>query len=131
SADGSDDEVYDEDEDDDAGSFTDAGTLLSAPGSDAGEAPLSRKTSAQPVINGAAAANGSLAKNVEVEVAAATGVPSATDAPGPAAHAPTECGDAAEHYDRPLTDTTIPAPLGKVYSLMYGPASGAFMRKWL
>jgi hypothetical protein len=25
----------------------------------------------------------------------------------------------------------IPAPLGKVYSLMWGPASGTFMKKWL
>ncbi|KAK4893045.1 hypothetical protein LTR27_008582 [Elasticomyces elasticus] len=130
SVDGSDDEVYDEDEDEDAGSFTDAGTMLSATGSDAGDVPLSRKTSAQPV-NGAPQTNSVVTKALEVVEAAVTGTASSSDSPGPATHAPTECGDTSDHYDRLLTDTTIPAPLGKVYSLMYGPASGVFMRKWL
>ena len=35
------------------------------------------------------------------------------------------------HFDKLLLDTTIPAPLGKVYSIMFGPTSGVFMRKWL
>jgi len=130
SGDGSDDEVYDEDDDDDGGSFTDVGVLASTAGSDVGDPSLSRKTSAAPV-NGAPQINGSVSKTAEVAqtlVASATGAP---DFPGTQCHAPTDCSDTAEHYDRPLTDTTIPAPLGKVYSLMFGPASGAFMRKWL
>ncbi|TKA82635.1 hypothetical protein B0A55_00751 [Friedmanniomyces simplex] len=130
SADGSDDEVYDEDEDDDAGSFTDVGTTLSAAGSEAGDAPLSRKASAQPV-NGTVQTNGAQSKGLEGIEAAVTGAVVSADCPGPATHPPTECADVPDHYDRPLTDTTIPAPLGKVYSLMYGSASGAFMRKWL
>ena len=52
------------------------------------------------------------------------------DFPGPSAHAPTECSDQATHYEKHLYDTTIPAPLGKVYSLMFGPQSGAAMRKF-
>jgi len=46
-------------------------------------------------------------------------------------HGATECGDGDSHYDKLLIDTIIPAPLGKIYSLMFGPASGQFMRKWL
>ena len=131
SADGSDDEVYDEDDDDDVGSFTDAGMAPSAAASDAGDLALNRKTSAQPV-SGAPLLNGTQSKMTEASPeAVSTGIASSGDFPGPAAHAPTDCGDGVEHYDRPLTDTTIPAPLGKVYSMMFGPASGAFMRKWL
>lgn len=55
----------------------------------------------------------------------------ATDFPGPAAHAPTDCGDSASHYDRVVGDDIIPAPLGKVYNLMFGPASVTFMSNWL
>ncbi|KAK6077490.1 GRAM domain-containing protein [Seiridium cupressi] len=55
----------------------------------------------------------------------------ATDFPGPPTHAPTECGDIASHYERPLGDEVIPAPLGKVYNLIFGPASTNFMGKWL
>ncbi|KAK5128029.1 hypothetical protein LTR85_005146 [Meristemomyces frigidus] len=131
SGDGSDDEVYDEDdEDDDVGSFTDAGMALSVAGSDVGDAPLSRKTSAAP-IGTLPQTNGASAKGLEGSDAVVTGAAVSADFPGPQTHAPTECSDASEHYDRPLTDTTIPAPLGKVYSMMFGPASNAFMRKWL
>ncbi|KAK1085592.1 hypothetical protein LTR48_004392 [Friedmanniomyces endolithicus] len=130
SADGSDDEVYDEDEDDDVGSFTDAGTMLSAAGSEAGDVPLSRKTSAQPV-NSIVQTNGVQVKGLESVEAVVAGAVASADFPGPTTHASTECADVPDHYDRPLTDIIIAAPLGKVYSLMYGPASGAFMRKWL
>lgn len=53
------------------------------------------------------------------------------DYPGPATHAPTECSDGATHYENLLKDDVIPAPLGKVYSMMFGPASGGFMSRWL
>lgn len=53
------------------------------------------------------------------------------DFPGPATHPPTECTDADTHYDKILKDEIIPAPLGKVYSMVFGPASGGFMTKWL
>ncbi|KPI42557.1 uncharacterized protein AB675_9656 [Cyphellophora attinorum] len=53
------------------------------------------------------------------------------DFPGPATHAPTDCNDASTHYEIVIKDEVIAAPLGKVYSLLYGPQSGAFMRKFL
>lgn len=53
------------------------------------------------------------------------------DFPGPTAHAPTECTDKDTHYDKHVLDTTIPCPLGKVYSMMFGPQSGSVMRKFL
>lgn len=129
-AEGSDDEVYDEDDDDDVGSFTDAGMAPSVAGSEIGDITLSRKTSAVP-ITGAPQTNGAVPKGLEGADAIVTGAGVSSDFPGSPTHAPTECGEAGEHYDRPLTDTTVPAPLGKIYSLMFGPASNAFMRKWL
>jgi hypothetical protein len=55
----------------------------------------------------------------------------AADFPGPTTHAPTDCGDAATHYDKIIGDEVIPAPLGKVYNLMFGPLSAGWMGKWL
>ena len=129
---GSEDEVYDEDDDDDDdfGSYTEPDAGRSIAGSDVGEPILSRKTSAQP-LTGAALSSANLSRTMDPAEAAAAGTAPAGDFPGPQTHAPTECTDTAEHYDRLLTDTTIPAPLGKVYSLMFGPGSGAFMKKWL
>ncbi|CAK4020416.1 gram domain-containing [Lecanosticta acicola] len=128
--DGTEDEVYDEDADDDAGSFTDGGLAASVAGSEMGDMPLSRKPSGLP-ISFVPQANGLGSQGLEAADAVVTGAAVSSDFPGAPAHDPTQCSDAAEHYDKPLTDTTIPAPLGKVYSIMFGPASGAFMRKWL
>ena len=62
----------------------------------------------------------------------AAGVASATaDFPGPATHAPTECSDQSTHYDKLLKDETIPAPLGKVFAMVFGATSGGFMSRWL
>lgn len=128
---GSEDEVYDEDDDDDDfGSYTEPDAGRSIAGSDVGEPMISRKTSVQP-LGAAAPINGNLSRTMDAAEAAAAGAAPGGDFPGPHAHTPTECSDTAEHYDRPLTDVTIPAPLGKVYSLMFGPASGTFMKKWL
>nr|POF05842.1 putative membrane protein c20f10.07 [Quercus suber] len=129
-ADGSDDEVYDEDEDDDGGSFTDAGIPASTAGSDVGDQVVSRKPSAAP-LGTPAPANGFTPKGLEHSDAVVTGAAVTADFPGPPTHAPTECSEAAEHYNRPLTDTIINAPLGKVYAIMFGTGSGTFMRKWL
>jgi len=126
----SDDEVYDEDADEDegTGSFTDPGEgsiAGSEVGSSAGE--TTRK------VSGAVSqAFGGGGETAEAAKAVTNGTATAgQDFPGSATHAPTECGDSDQHYDKLLIDTTIPAPLGKVYSLMFGPASGVFMRKWL
>ncbi|PMD46663.1 hypothetical protein L207DRAFT_507559 [Hyaloscypha variabilis F] len=114
------DEIYDEDEDDEDGmSFTQAEG--SVEGSDIVEKSVSRKPSAAVVPNGTPPE-----KNKEDAPAA-----SAVDFPGPATHAPTNCTDQDTHYTKVLADEVIPAPLGKVYSLMFGQASLTWMRNWL
>ncbi|KAF2277735.1 uncharacterized protein EI97DRAFT_431820 [Westerdykella ornata] len=126
----SDDEVYDEDaeEDEGTGSFIEAGdgSML---GSDMGseKGVESRKTSAAATQ----AVGTGLGKPFEGAEAGVSSATAGQDFPGPATHSPTDCGDSDQHYDKLLIDTTIPAPLGKIYSLMFGPASGGFMRKWL
>nr|OQO29678.1 hypothetical protein B0A51_02583 [Rachicladosporium sp. CCFEE 5018] len=132
SDDDDDDEVYDEDaDDDDMGSFTKPDAARSIAGSEVGEESVVRKTSTQPLAAAAQLNGGAIPKGLETADTAVTGAAVGQDFPGQPTHAPTECTDTAEHYDRPLTDCTIPAPLGKVYSLMWGPASGAFMKKWM
>lgn len=128
----SDDDVYDEDaeEDDGVGSFTEAGEG-SVAGSDLGSV-VGGETGQRKVSAAVSQAVGGGGEVVEAAKAATNGAATAgQDFPGTATHGPTECGDTDQHYDKLLIDTTIPAPLGKVYSLMFGPASGVFMRKWL
>lgn len=131
-------EIYDEDEDEDddegTGSFTEvpegsvAGSEL-AP--DQPSKAVTRKASAMGVAAGAAAGGGPTPSESKAGEKAAAASAASADFPGPATHAPTECGDGASHYDRPLQDDIIPAPLGKVYSMTFGAASGGFMAKWL
>ncbi|KAI9825077.1 MAG: hypothetical protein M1832_001397 [Thelocarpon impressellum] len=131
---GEDEEVYDEDEEeeDGLGSFTEAGDGSIA-GSEVGEAGVkvaNRKASAIASTNGAtnsAHFNG----DSKGEPGDGGGGTTAVDFPGPPTHVPTECSDGDTHYDKVLKDEVIQAPLGKVYSLMFGPASGVFMSKWL
>ncbi|KAL5332069.1 hypothetical protein ACEPPN_001612 [Leptodophora sp. 'Broadleaf-Isolate-01'] len=114
------DDVYDEDEEDEDGmSFTQAEGSVA--GSDAGERVVSRKPSAAVVTNGAPA------EKSKDESLASPG----TDFPGPATHAATECTDQETHYAKVIGDEIIQAPLGKIYSLMFGPASVTWMRNWL
>ena len=130
SIEGSDEEVYDEDaeEEEGLGSFTEAGEGSVASSEIDSTKVVSRKTSAAavgtPVIGGST----KMVDNAEVAV---TGAAATQDFPGSLTHLSTECGDGDSHYDKLLMDTTIPAPLGKIYSLMFGPASGPFMRRWL
>lgn len=131
SEDGSEEEVYDEDDDDDDGAASFTGPSEGSIISNEAEPikSVSRKPSANPI---GAGANGAAANAVSNGGAvAAGGAAGGQDFPGPAAHGPTECGDEGDHFSNLLMDTTIPAPLGKVYSLMFGPLSGSFMRKWL
>lgn len=76
----------------------------------------------------AAPATGDATNAVTPIVAAGEGV---QDFPGPATHPPTECTDAATHYDKIIKDEVIQAPLGKIYSLLYGAQSGTFVKKFL
>ncbi|KAH8651886.1 hypothetical protein BGZ60DRAFT_358857, partial [Tricladium varicosporioides] len=113
------DEVYDEDEDDEDGmSFTQADGSIDE---EVTEKIVSRKPSAVVVTNGAPA------EKSKEDVAG----PASTDFPGPATHSPTNCSDGDSHYSKILADEVIPAPLGKIYSLMFGPASTTWMRNWL
>ena len=129
------DEIYDEDEEEEEGlgSFTEAGDC-SPMGSDTGEPTTNsaaRKASAMGVAAGAAAGGvPTQSETKAIEKATAAGAAS-TDFPGPATHAPTECSDRDTHYDKVINDEVIPAPLGKVYSMIFGPASGGFMTRWL
>ena len=127
------DEVYDEDEEDDGvGSFIET---RSSAGSELVEASQSMPKN-PPVINGTAAvpvvayppaaADAQAAEKAVVAAAAAT-----VDFPGPSTHGPTDCTDAQTHYDKIIKDETIPAPLGKIYSMLFGPTSGVFLRKYL
>ena len=128
--DDSDDDVYDEDDEEDAGSFVGGALVPSIAGSDIGETPLSRKTSAAP-MGMTLPPTGAVMKGAEATDAVAAGAAASAEYPGPQAHAPTECGESGEHYDRALPEALIAAPLGKVYSIMWGPASNAFMRRWM
>lgn len=129
-------EVYDEDEDDDegTGSFTEvpegsvAGSELAA---DQQSKAVTRKASAMGVAVGAATGGGPTPSESKAGEKAAAASAASADFPGPATHAPTECSDVSTHYERPLQDDIVPAPLGKVYSMMFGAASGGFMAKWL
>jgi hypothetical protein len=112
------DDFYDEEESDHAPEFqaADAG----GPGGDTTKA--SRK------------ASGAAAPSAAVLDAAADGQSAAVGGgafPGPATHAPTDCGDSETHYDKFLADETIPAPLGKVFNMLFGEASAEWMGKWI
>ncbi|QQK43124.1 GRAM [Penicillium digitatum] len=61
--------------------------------------------------------------------AASTDAPA--DFPGPATHEATEYGDSNGQYEKVIKEEIISAPLGKVFSLVFGPASGEFMTKFL
>lgn len=121
-------DVYDEDaEGDDIGDPT-----LSSEGGGAADGDvdrtLTRKASAAGTAAAATATTNGAGSDKPKDASAASG---AVDFPGPATHAATDCGDAASHYDKILCDEVISAPLGKVFSYMFGAASVTFMPKWL
>ena len=129
-------EVYDEDDDEEEGigSVTEGGEGSIAGSEEPGETatkPVTRKPSAMGVAVGAAAAGVPTATDAKASNKAAVAAAATADFPGPATHEPTECSDSATHYDKVLKDDIIPAPLGKVYSMVFGGASGGFMAKWL
>ncbi|KAI5285267.1 hypothetical protein KEM54_000701 [Ascosphaera aggregata] len=117
-------EIYDEDEDESGlvenGSFS--GTdqsglskkLPSAAGSHDSPTPL--------VL-------GKLSKSSKDDDVAGKDV--AEEFPGPATHEPTDFTDPSGSYDKVLKDDVIPAPLGQVYSMIFGPSSFLFMSKFL
>lgn len=122
--------------DDDEGSDHSIDSSVSTGGNENTEAKsLSRmpssgtaRTPGPTVAGSVAPASGEATASVAPTVAATDG---AQDFPGPATHAPTECTDSVTHYDKIIKDEIIPAPLGKIYSLLYGPQSTTFVRKFL
>lgn len=112
------DDVYDEDEDNedeqDGTQASDAGAADAS-----GEQAVSRKPS------GMVGAGSTDNKDDTAQTAVAD------DFPGPKTHSPTECGDADTHYDKVIGDDVVPAPLGKVYNLLFGAPSSAWMTKFL
>jgi VAD1 Analog of StAR-related lipid transfer domain/GRAM domain len=128
-----DDEVYDEDEEDEgAASFVEAGSLAGSDMTD-GARSLTKKASginagaaSSAMPYSAAALDGPATERAVAAASAAT-----VDFPGPSTHAPTECTDSATHYDKVIKDESIPAPLGKIYSMLFGPTSGIFLTKYL
>ena len=129
----SDEEAEDEEEGEDevegSGSIPDE---FDGEASDLAAKTANRKASAMGVgIGLAAGAVPTTSDGKASEKAAAAASAASVDFPGPATHAPTECSDGDTHYGNLLKDDIIPAPLGKVYSMTFGPASGGFMSKWL
>lgn len=128
-------EIYDEDEEDDSGSVK---VLPNIDGTSVGDDEasiiakgVSRKASNIGTAIGAAAGGVPVQTNGRASDKAAAVSVTAADFPGPATHAPTECADKDTHFEKVLKDEVIPAPLGKIYSMMFGPASGGFISKWL
>lgn len=118
------DEVYDEDaEDEDLHESAHATESNSAATEPKTEKSVSRKPSGTTT----AAASGPAADKPKDAVAA----PAGGDFPGPPTHAPTDCGDTTSHYERVLADEVIAAPLGKVFSYVFGSTSTTWMIKWL
>lgn len=112
-------DVYDEDQEDDDVPDTSHSADVSPTDTD-GEKTGARK------VSGALATTGAIEKT---DFAPAPSGPA--DYPGPATHAPTDCGDTDVHYDIVVGDDVVAAPLGKVYNLIFGPTSVQFMTKWL
>lgn len=124
------DEIYDEDEEgDNADSFFEAGASANASErSLPPRAKLSRQASGLSTNDTALAGQTS---NGEVKNGDKPGASKEPDFPGPPTHAPTEYIDPNGQYEKVIKDELIPAPLGKVYSFVFGPASGEFMTRFL
>lgn len=126
-------EVYDEDaEDEDLGSYTEAGigSEAGSEGHDPAIKSLARKSSTMGILTGTAAGGVPTAGEGKAAEKAAAAAAASSDFPGPATHSPTECNDVDTHFDEVVKDEVIPAPLGKVYSMIFGAASGGFMTRW-
>ncbi|CAN8103070.1 unnamed protein product [Discula destructiva] len=116
------DDVYDEDEEEDE-DFEPA---------QAAETPLLQSSAFEKSVtrkpSGAVGVQNTMSEKPKDAPAAPAGV---QDFPGPATHAATDCGDADTHYKRVTGDDVIPAPLGKVFDMLFGPNSAAWMANFL
>ncbi|KAJ5343244.1 uncharacterized protein N7506_003068 [Penicillium brevicompactum] len=126
------DEIYDEDEEEDhAESLFDGPASANASSTSLPvRAGLSRKASSLSA-NAATPATGTNGNGDKKNGDKGASKDAPPDFPGPVTHAPTEYVDPNGQYEKVIKDEIIPAPLGKVYSLVFGPASGEFMTKFL
>ncbi|KAI2628348.1 hypothetical protein GGS21DRAFT_527547 [Xylaria nigripes] len=115
----SDGEIYDEDLEDDE-------PLEEAQSTEPGLMETDGEKSALKKSSGTTATNGAAVDKSDAAPSSSGG-----DFPGPATHGPTECGDTDAHFEVSIGDDVVAAPLGKVYNHMFGPASVAWMSKWL
>lgn len=124
------DEIYDEDEEGHhAESFFEAGASANvSERSLPGRAGLTRQASG---LSGNGPSTSGPNAGGDAKGGDKAGSPEETDFPGPATHAATEYTNPDGQYEKVLKDELISAPLGKVYSLVFGPASGDFMTKFL
>ncbi|KAI5307653.1 hypothetical protein KEM55_007747, partial [Ascosphaera atra] len=124
---GSDDEeIYDEDEDDMA--YPENGSVVASEPSS-----LKRHGSGSTSngANGEASAPSAGKSDKTSKAGEAAGGLAAQDFPGPKTHEPTEYTDPSGAFEKMLKDEVVQAPLGQVYSLLFGPASAAFISKFL
>ncbi|KAL4819398.1 hypothetical protein BDW67DRAFT_129948 [Aspergillus spinulosporus] len=122
------DEIYDEDEDEDnAESFFDAGDdSIHESDESLPTKGLPRQASGiMPTTPSGTGPNG-----VSKGIKGANG-DADNDFPGPPTHPPSQYDGPEGQYDKVIKDETIPAPLGKVYSYVFGPASVSFVPKFL
>ncbi|KAJ5287260.1 hypothetical protein N7478_002946 [Penicillium angulare] len=120
------DEIYDEDEEGDhAESFFGVGASANASEK---SLPAKNGLSRQP---SGISRNGNSPSGPNSGGEAKASSPKENDFPGPSTHAPTEYTNGDGQYEKVIKDEVIPAPLGKVYSLVFGPASTDFMTKFL
>ena len=123
----------DEDDDDEPDAHVDDASSIGRPPSIApSEGAETTRVASRTLPPGGSAGgqvNGTATKAVETPTAAPAA--GGQEFPGPAAHAVTQCTDGESHLPTQCLDTTIPAPLGKVYSIFIGPESGKVMRKFL
>ena len=130
SEEGSEDEVYDEDVEEDESIMQNEASEITLTTNDAalGASSMSRQPSGTGL---GISSTTTAAKVADAAEAIVAGTLATADYPGPGTHSVTECGDSEQHLEKMIMDTTLPAPLGKIYSLMFGPSSHTFMYKWL
>ncbi|KAI9667004.1 MAG: hypothetical protein M1829_005611 [Trizodia sp. TS-e1964] len=130
-----DDEIYDEDQEEEGdGSFMDAadGSITASDQGDMAARNATRKSTATAPSNGTLNTNNQANNNLKPDKESMPGqTESGENSPGPTTHSPTQCSDQESHYDKIIKDEVILAPLGRVYDMIFGPSSGAFMSKWL
>ncbi|THC93133.1 hypothetical protein EYZ11_007376 [Aspergillus tanneri] len=126
------DEIYDEDEEGDlADSFFEPGEG-SVNGSERSIPMKSPSRQASGLLNANGAVSTAVTSNGESKGGKSlSGGDGDADFPGSATHPPTEYTDPSGQYDKVIKDEVIPAPLGKVYSYVFGPASVTFIPKFL